>query len=666
MMGMETRAHRASLWTRIAAALSLALLVVLGAPMYARAVAAGTQPSPGANGGQPAAPSVIPAFRQAKNLAVITIEGAIDAVTAQSFARRLKEAIDGGADAIVVEVSSPGGEVYAVLEICSQIRSCAKHTIGWVHPMAYSGGAIIALACREIVASPRAFMGDAAPIAFAPGPYGLPTLQQMNPTERAKMLTPLLIELVDDARANGRDERLVCGFVMLGVELWMVEDQRSGKRWFVDAEDYAALFGQEPARTHPVIPSLGEAPTDEDTRAFEKALQRQGNLMEGKARAGKHTQTHPQSPQPEPADDRAFKGSIPGLPASLVEELNDKTSGLQQASPRPDFAHEDSSNYADLGYITDGKTLLTVSEQQMKDFQLAVATIANDEELIAFTGAQNLRRLDQSWSETVIGFMTTGISGMFIRSALIITFLVCMFLELSIPGATIPGVIAFLALACLVVPPMLMGMANWWALAAIIVGILLLLLEIFVIPGFGVAGVAGLVLLLAGLVGTFAQVGELFPGAGKSGGGDLAWSVSIVLLSFFVAGVAMFVLSKYTHSFPIAGRLVLATPRPADENAGMLEAMSALGPMTGPVRVGDIGVTTTHLRPSGTAEFADRLIDVVSEFGFVDAGVAVRVTRTSDFRVGVEPLRDAGPATPSRGSGGTSGGTSGGSSGGAA
>ena len=56
------------------------------------------------------------------------------------------------------------------------------------------------------------------------------------------------------------------------------------------------------------------------------------------------------------------------------------------------------------------------------------------------------------------------------------------------------------------------------------------------------------------------------------------------------------------------------------------------------VAIGQVGVTTTPLKPSGTAEFSDQLVDVVAEFGFVDPGQRVRVVSVTPFRVGVEPV----------------------------
>ncbi|MFM9957130.1 MAG: SDH family Clp fold serine proteinase [Phycisphaerales bacterium] len=628
--GVEMLRVFASAWLRRGIAL-LALAMLLALPQTGRGVEAtsGTAspsaaPSTAAATTPTAATSLsaaapIPAFRQAQNLAVITIEGAINGITSLSFKRRLDAALAAGADAIVVELNTPGGEVTAVIEICKALKGCGKHTIAWIRPDAYSGGAIIALACKEIVVAPGATMGDAAPIA--PGPLGLGWLQGLTRTERAKALSPVLVEIVDSARLNGYDEKLVQAFVTLDAELWMVEDTRNGRRHFVTKEEYRRLFGESPDRGNPVVPSLGDAQKADPVGSVEDEA-RQDQPLEAPTDEG-----------------TAFKPASPSISNAVINELNSEVTGLTQVSKRPDFAKEDKSHYRALGYATDGKTLLTIKEQTIKDFGLAVRTISTDDEIKQFTGATNLRRLDQSWSEDFASFLDVGGPiGLLYRGVLIVVFLIALFLELSMPGATIPSIVALGALLGLLAPSLLIGASSWWALAAILFGLVLILLELFILPGFGVPGILGLLLLLGGLVGTFAEAGELFPGSGR-GGSDLSWAVSVVLLAFFAAGVGMFLFSKYTRSFPIAGRMVLMSPRPSDDGEGLLAAMAAEAPSDAPVKIGQFGMATTSLRPSGTAEFDGKLIDVVAEFGYIEKGTRVRVVSTS-FRIGVEAAPD--------------------------
>jgi membrane-bound serine protease (ClpP class) len=577
---------------------------------------------------------VVPASRKASNLAVLTIEGEINAVTSKSFQRRLKQAIEAGADGIVIDLDTPGGELGAVFEICDAIKqSPVQNTVAWVNPNAYSGGAIIALACKEIVVAPHGTMGDAAPI-FG-DPLGMGILQGMKPTERAKILSPLLAEVVDSARTNGYDEKLVQAFVTLGVELWLIEEKATGKRYAIDRSEYLAIFGVEPPTGSPIIASgsvssmpSGDAggvtpgSTDEEIPLDDTELADATGAPAGAS----------------PAEPAIGAGSIEFAPASDAlppSTISEVSATLTSPSRRPVFSGADRARFKPLGFVTDGRALLTMKERELKYLGFARTTIKDDAELQAYMGAQHLRRLNQSWSESLVAFMTQGMSGLIVRGILIVIFLLALFIEISIPGAGIFGVVALLALGGLVVPPMLIGAANWWAGAAIIGGVALIMLEIFVLPGVAVAGILGLLLLMVGLVGLFAETGALFPGQRSGGGEDLAWAGSVVLLAVFVAGVGMYMFSKYTHKFPIAGKLVLATRQPTGDDIGMLEAMNASDPAS-PVTLGAVGRATTTLRPAGSAVFDDKLVDVVAEYGFINAGETVRVVSVTPYRVGVE------------------------------
>ncbi len=147
----------------------------------------------------------IPAVRKGDRIAVITMKGAIDSITAHSVIRRIKGAEAGGVDGMVIEIDSPGGELGAVLDISNAIKeSTIINSVAWVRPDAYSGGAIIALACNEIVHSRPSSMGDAFVIQY--DVMGMSGVQALSPTERTKFLPPLLSDVTDSARRSGFDE----------------------------------------------------------------------------------------------------------------------------------------------------------------------------------------------------------------------------------------------------------------------------------------------------------------------------------------------------------------------------------------------------------------------------------------------------------------------------
>lgn len=221
-----------------------------------------------------------------------------------------------------------------------------------------------------------------------------------------------------------------------------------------------------------------------------------------------------------------------------------------------------------------------------------------------------------------------------VRGTLVTIFLICLFIEFFSPGVTIPGVIALCCLAGLFLPQIVIGMAMWWQLAAIGIGVVFLAAELFVLPGFGIAGLVGIVSLMIGLVGVF------IPGSSGSGVGaaqfreGLATGVTTLLLAGFTTWVVLFFIYRNITNIPILQRLVLTNPdSDIGTDASMLAAMSPPS-----IKVGDIGVAVTPLRPSGKIEIDGNRHDVVAELGFIDTGMKVRVVSVTDFRISVEAV----------------------------
>lgn len=564
---------------------------LIAAPGAQPDLAAQTPSQPAA---QPAAP--IPASRQAQDIAVITIKGPIDKWTSYSVRRRLEIAEQRGVGAVVIELDTPGGEVGAVLEITDALKGTSvPNTVAWVNPNAYSGGAIIALACREIVVSDPATMGDAAPIAVSP----ITGLQNLGKTEREKILAPLLAELIDSARRHGYDELLVQSFVADGIELWMVEDTQTGRRLFIDEAEYSLLFDGEPPRSRVDVSAADIPPAVAGVDAGDAPPETAGLSI-------------------------LAPGATPELKRDVAESLEFRGS----QSRRPVISGADRGRYTLIGYATNGR-LLTLKTADLVRYGFAQRVVTDDAELKQYFGAVTLARMNESWSERLARFLDS----LWIKGLLIVVFLLALFMEMAAPGIGLPGGVALLALATLVAPQVLVGAASWWGVVAIFAGLGLIAVEILVIPGFGVPGVAGLLLMLMGLLGVIVGPGGF---SGPNAGEDIVYAFATLLLALFTAGVGMYFISKHYRSIPIMNKLVLADQSgAASADSGLLGAMAIAD--AGAVRLGDIGVATTPLRPAGTAEFDDHLIDVVSEYGFVERGGRVRVTSVGKYRVAVEP-----------------------------
>src|SRR5262249_15177031 len=132
-------------------------------------------------------------------------------------------------------------------------------------------------------------------------------------------------------------------------------------------------------------------------------------------------------------------------------------------------------------------------------YKVATDKVRTDDELKAYFGAKNIARLDENWADHTARFL----SQFWVKGLLIAIFLIALFVEMTHPGLALPGGVAALCLVALVMPPILAGIAGWWTLVAIVAGIVLICLEIFVTPGLAILGVLGVLMLFGGLVGTF-------------------------------------------------------------------------------------------------------------------------------------------------------------------
>lgn len=203
------------------------------------------------------------------------------------------------------------------------------------------------------------------------------------------------------------------------------------------------------------------------------------------------------------------------------------------------------------------------------------------------------------------------------------------------PGLTAPALI--FSACCFVVfffGHHVAGLAGHEEAIIFVVGILLILLEVAVIPGFGLAGITGVMLVLGALLASMIQI---YPGSAPGEGwipmmpaiSDLQGPLTSLSISIIGAGMGITVLARYvprTRTFQSA----FVQNEVLDKEEGYQSAHDRSH------WVGHQGTTLSDLRPSGRAEFGDEKLDVMTEGDFIDAGVKVRVIRTQGSHIIVE------------------------------
>ena len=549
---------------RFAARLLLALVAVI----LCVAPAAAQTPQPDR---QPL--TAIPASRAAERVGVITVRGPIDPLSLQTIARRLEQAVADGCDAIVIELDTPGGELQTTMAICHLLKTSATtNKVAWVRPQALSAGAIIALACREIIMSDASSIGDAAPIAILPG-QGLTPLPA---AERAKMESPVLAEVTESAARHGYDMRLVRAFIRTGDELWLIE-RDDGRRLFADAREFEIAFGFPPTR--------GARVTEEEI-----------------------TNLAPPIPELPSGGDGDEAGNGDAAADADILALEQQIA-LEQTVHEPRIAAGERGRWRLIGQVDTADELVTLRAAQAVSFGLARAIVNTDEELLRFFGGQRIERYDESWSEALVRFLISWP----VRMVLIVVVVISFFIEMATPGVGVFGAVATAGLLALVGAPALAGLAEWWEILCIALGIALVAVEFFVAPGLGVAGLSGAVLLLVGLVFSFTG-GDLSSPQAQN---DLVIGLVSVIGAFLLSFVGIAVILRRMPEARLFRRLIL------DTTLSRHPELAAVGVASADADA--IGVTLTDCRPAGRARFGDRVLEVRSRGGWIAAGSTVIV-----------------------------------------
>lgn len=272
--------------------------------------------------------------------------------------------------------------------------------------------------------------------------------------------------------------------------------------------------------------------------------------------------------------------------------------------------------------ISEKGKLLTLNTQTALEYEIADAEAKSLEEALVKLGLDGpVEELDRTWSESLVGFLTSSA----IASMLMLGMMVLGYMELQSPGF---GVFGGGALACFLLlyfSHYLVNLAGFEELLLFAIGVVLLTVELFAFPTFGLLGVAGLLamltsavlLLMAGDWSDFSFENPFTLDAMMQVAVSMA--LSVVVLALLIRYVT------FDTRSPLGRRLVLAGA--LDTSAGF-ESHERVENL-----VGRTGTTLTPLRPAGKIRIDGRRWNVETEGDFVDNGEEVRVLRQEPGRI---------------------------------
>ncbi len=231
------------------------------------------------------------------------------------------------------------------------------------------------------------------------------------------------------------------------------------------------------------------------------------------------------------------------------------------------------------------------------------------------------------------------------RFLLVSLALFALYTSIKLPGSVIAEVVALLAVVALLVPPLQAGNAHWIELILIGLGVGLIAFEIFVLPGFGIAGITGLLMLVGGLVlsglppltgDASVNVRQILIGTGSTVGAMVVGTAAWFLIGHRLARLPGF--RGMVLESPVSRTGDSATPHRPGDSSHTLSDVSIRGVMQSLPDLGADGIARTDLKPGGAVTFVragwqEFVCDVVTDRGFIAEGTAVRVVEIEGNRV---------------------------------
>jgi membrane-bound serine protease (ClpP class) len=462
----------------------------------------------------------------------------IDEGLLESIKRRTELSLEEGAEYLIYDVDTFGGGLFAAYEISDYILTKVNdeaHTVAYVSKKAISAGALISVACEDIIMREKTRIGDCAPIALG---------GELEGVEREKIETDTRTAFETSAEHNNYPEALLKAMVTQQIEVYRVKNNETGELQFFEGDRL-------------------------------------------------------------PKDANAYDLDNKELIVSSTELAT--------------FTASEAVEYG-------------VARTQVKNLQ-GVLDFLEQRDGITFAGEPAVLRTN--WSEEMVRWLNSPA----VMAVLVMLAMLGAYLELSSPGVGLPGLVAVICIVTIIGSKHLVGMANWVEILVLVLGVLLLLVEIFVLPGFGIAGFLGIVFILAGL---FGMLVENLPNEVPWPDSQFEWDQFSDGLLGLLAGLAGFVLlawlvARYMPHIPFLRGLILS-PTPAPGGGGAVSMTSPPTSQVEGVKVADKGEVVSPLRPAGKAKFGDAIVDVVAVAEFIEKGVEVEIIEIRGNRVVVRAI----------------------------
>lgn len=271
-----------------------------------------------------------------------------------------------------------------------------------------------------------------------------------------------------------------------------------------------------------------------------------------------------------------------------------------------------------VGDLIDSTRVLSFTTNEAIEHNFCEGKAENIQDIMELAGIKSftIKKYHLTPLEKTIGFLVNP----YLSGILIMVIVGGIYFELQSPGIGFPLAAAILAAVFYFAPLYLEGLAENWEIIIFVVGIILIALEVFVIPGFGIAGVAGIILTMIGL--TLSMIDNIVFDFEYTNSYDYVFKALMIVISSFILSFffIIYLSKKLLTSNSFLKTLVLNATQNTNEGfIGVENTEISL--------VGETGIAVTILRPVGKIEIKGEIYDAKSEIGYINKTEKVKVVR---------------------------------------
>ncbi len=281
--------------------------------------------------------------------------------------------------------------------------------------------------------------------------------------------------------------------------------------------------------------------------------------------------------------------------------------------------------------ITDTGKVITFTPSEAIEYGYCEGIAENIPEVLEKIGIKDytIEEYQPSWVERIIGWLVHPI----VSGILIMAIIGGIYFEMQSPGIGFPLGIAILAAVAYFAPLYLEGLAANWEIFVFILGIILIAVEIFVIPGFGVAGILGILFIFSGLV--LSLINNIDFEFRHVELRNVGIAITTVVLGIFGGFILALYFGNKIFSAQSGPFKNMALKTVQNKNEGYVSVENSFLALKGKT-----GIAKTVLRPGGKVFVENEVYDAIATTGFIDKGEDIIVTKVEATQLYVEKIEE--------------------------